>query len=783
MNKIKIKTKLLLLLLIPSIMISYLSFVILTDKYKVRNNAIRLKQTTLIGIKISNLVHELQRERGLGSSIISSNSGDNRTVFADKLEQQKKLTDSKYDELIQIFNEYHKSSYGEKISNDIKRLHLIHNELLKIRDKLFNSDISKKELIDYYSNAITTLLDSVYQNFKYSKESLDIQDALAYSNFLYAKEYAGILRAEAASIFIKDFITEEERLKVANLIYFQNFYLERFFKLSDDDLKQFYYKALDNNVIKELKEIESMLLDSSKTKDFHIEGIFWFELMTKKIDNLKEIEDYFSKHMIKNTANRAELLNQEITKFISIGLSLLIVTFLVAVIIATNINNSLRKISKAILTLSDGSIELFKPIRINGENEFGAIAKTLNSMVKSLNEKDKINHKQNEELLEANQKALQSVKAKAEFLANMSHEIRTPLNAVLGFVDLLKEESRGRKSLKYVEIISSSSKSLLKIIEDILDFSKIESGKLNIDKIDFNTKAEFEVITYLFSAKCSQNNINLSLVCDENMPQVINTDPLRVKQIISNLLSNAIKFSKEGKNIIVDINYRDNLLNISVKDEGKGIAQDKLSHIFESFSQEDSSTTREFGGTGLGLSISSELVKLLGGELKVKSEVGVGSEFYFSIPITIGKKLFSTNENFKDITFEDKKILLVEDNKANQMFMKVILKKLTLKFDIANDGLEAVEAFKINEYDAILMDENMPNLNGIEATKLIRLLEKEQNLKHTPIIALTANALKGDREKFLEAGMDEYLTKPIDKKRLTEILENFLNIQELKEEM
>ncbi|MFA6138143.1 MAG: nitrate- and nitrite sensing domain-containing protein [Sulfurimonas sp.] len=782
MNNIKIKTKLLLLLLIPSIMIGYLSFAILADKYKVREHAINLKKITFIGIKISDLVHELQKERGLGSSMISS-SGDSRSVFADKLEKQKTVTDLKYNELIQIYNEYNKSSYNEEILNDIKRLHLIHNELLNIRDRIFNFDISKKELIDYYSDAITILLDSVYQNFKYSKESLDIKDALAYSDFLYAKEYAGILRAEATSIFIKDSIDEKERLKVTNLVYFQNFYLERFLKLSDEDLKQFYFRTLDNRVIKELNEIESMLLDSAKTKDFHVEGIFWFELMTKKIDNLKVMEDYFSKHMIENTANRAELLNKEITKFISIGLSLLIVTFLVAVIIATNINNSLRRISKAILTLSDGSIKQFNPIRINGENEFGAIAKTLNSMVKSLNEKDKINHKQNEELLEANQKAVQSVKAKAEFLANMSHEIRTPLNALLGFVDLLKDESRGRKSLKYVEIISSSSKSLLKIIEDILDFSKIESGKLNIDKIDFNTKAEFEVITYLFSAKCSQNNINLSLVCDENMPQIINTDPLRVKQVISNLLSNAIKFSKEGKNIIVDISYRDNLLNVSVKDEGKGIASDKLSHIFESFSQEDSSTTREFGGTGLGLSISSELVKLLGGELKVKSEVGVGSEFYFSIPITIGKKLLKTDERFKDITFADKKVLLVEDNKANQMFMKIILKKLTLKFDIANDGLEALEAFKINKYDAILMDENMPNLNGIEATKQIRFLEKEQNLKHTPIIALTANALKGDREKFLEAGMDEYLTKPIDKKRLTEILENFLNIQELKEEM
>ncbi len=775
-NNIKNRTKLLLLLLIPLVMIIYLSLIILTDSYKVRDSAINLKQITLISIKISDLVHELQKERGLSSSLICDSNSN--SFFADKLKKQKLVTDLKYNELIQIYNEYNKSSYDEKNLNDIKHLHSIHTELMNIRDRAVKFDISRRELIDYYSDVNIILLDSIYQNFKYSKDSHNIQGILAYSNFLYAKEYAGLLRAEAASVFIKDSIDEKERSTINNLIYIQNFYLNHFLKLSYQNVKSFYYKTLDTQVIEELHGIESMLLDSSNTKDFHVEGIYWFNIMTKKIDNLKLIENYFSKHMLENTTNKAELLNKEISKFMAIGFSLLLITFLVAVFIVTDINNSLQKISKGILTVLNGSIELFQPIKINGENEFSAIAKTLNKMVKSLNDKDKINHLQNEALLEANQKAIQSLKAKSEFLANMSHEIRTPLNAVLGFVDLLKEDNGGRDSLTYVEIISSSSKSLLKIIEDILDFSKIESGKLNIDKIDFKTKEEFEVITYLFSEKCSQKNIHLSLVCDENMPQVINTDPLRVKQVISNLLSNAIKFSKVDKDIIVAIRYGDNILNVSVKDEGKGIAQDKLDYIFESFSQEDSSTTREFGGTGLGLSISSELVRLLGGELKVKSEVGVGSEFYFSIPVTIGKEFIKIKDDSKEVSFEDKKILLVEDNKANQMFMSIILKKLKLKFDIVDDGLEALEAFRKNHYDAILMDENMPNLNGIESTKQIRLLEKEQNLKHTPIIALTANALKGDREKFLESGMDEYVTKPIDKKRLAEILENFFYIQD-----
>ena len=329
-----------------------------------------------------------------------------------------------------------------------------------------------------------------------------------------------------------------------------------------------------------------------------------------------------------------------------------------------------------------------------------------------------------EELIFLNQKykeqkdiAQNANKSKSEFLANMSHEIRTPLNAILGFIELIRDGTKEDKTLEYANIIDESSNGLLHIIEDILDFSKIESGKIDIHKLDFNTKQELETISYLFDAKCSQKDINLSVVFDGNIPKAINTDPLRLKQIIANLISNSIKFTQAHKNIFINFKYENKHLKVSVKDEGKGIAQDKLEHIFDAFSQEDSSTTREFGGTGLGLSISSELTRLLGGELKVKSELGSGSEFYFDIPITVANEIVKVTNNADDLDFTDKKILLVEDNKANQLFMKVILKKMKLDFDIANDGVEAVESFNTSKYDCILMDENMPNMGGIEATK------------------------------------------------------------------
>ena len=373
--------------------------------------------------------------------------------------------------------------------------------------------------------------------------------------------------------------------------------------------------------------------------------------------------------------------------------------------------------------------------------------------------------------------AIAASKAKSEFLANMSHEIRTPLNAILGFVELLKDEDKGRKSLEFIEIIDNSSKVLLQVIEDILDFSKIESGKLNIDKIDFNLKDELGLISHLFQAKCSQKDIDLSIIFKDTLPTAINTDPLRVKQIISNLLSNAIKFTESHKSIIVTFSFKNAHLHVSVKDDGKGIAKDKLEHIFKPFSQEDSSTTRKYGGTGLGLAISNQLTQLLGGELKVKSTLGIGSEFYFYIPVDIVEDTKKIQKSREIVKFDGKKILLAEDNRANQLFMEVLLKKMGIEFDIAEDGEKAVKMFKESNYDAVLMDENMPNMNGIEATRQILEYEKLSNIKHTPIIALTANALKGDREKFLQAGMDEYLTKPLNKRKLSEVLNKFLNIQ------
>ena len=372
-------------------------------------------------------------------------------------------------------------------------------------------------------------------------------------------------------------------------------------------------------------------------------------------------------------------------------------------------------------------------------------------------------------LVELRDKAVSANIAKSQFLANMSHEIRTPLNAIMGFIELLKEDEKDKQKQKYLSVIDSSSKTLIEIINDILDFSKIESGNLEIEHLDFNPAKEFSIPKKLFKAKFQEKNIRF-FASHFEMPDSLNGDVLRIKQVINNLLSNAIKFTPKQRSVYLDIDYKDSRLYVQVKDEGIGISKQYQQKIFEAFTQEDGSTTRKYGGTGLGLAISNKLINAMGGELRVKSKIGYGSKFYFDIPLSIGGKIEKPSQMSSNTSFKGYHTLLVEDNKANQMFMKIVLKKLEMSFDIANDGVEAVDAFKSKKYDFILMDENMPNLNGIEATKQILEIEENEKLKHTPIVALTANALKGDREKFLNAGMDEYLSKPLNRKKLEEVL-------------
>ncbi len=369
--------------------------------------------------------------------------------------------------------------------------------------------------------------------------------------------------------------------------------------------------------------------------------------------------------------------------------------------------------------------------------------------------------------------ATNATKLKSRFLANMSHEIRTPMNGILGFIDILSKEETDPKKCELFEHIKNSGNTLLTIINDILDISKIESGKLSIESIPFHINELFDKTVHMYQELSKDKDI--TLVYNEGyLPYQVIGDSVRIKQVLTNFLSNALKFTHIGGEITLSVNYneKEELLECSVEDNGIGIQKERLQHIFNDFEQEDISTTRKYGGTGLGLSISARLIELMGGEITVESEYKQGSKFSFFIPLKSlqepSQKSLDDVTQLENINSFNAHVLIVEDNTTNQLLLSILLDEFGVKFDIANDGVEAVEMLQHSLYDLIFMDENMPNMNGIEATKKIRSLEN--NNSKLPIIALTANAISGDKERFLEAGMDDYISKPYDDKDIKQAL-------------
>ncbi|MEX2336512.1 MAG: response regulator [Fulvivirga sp.] len=371
-------------------------------------------------------------------------------------------------------------------------------------------------------------------------------------------------------------------------------------------------------------------------------------------------------------------------------------------------------------------------------------------------------------------------KAKEQFLANMSHEIRTPVNGIAGMVNLLSEATDEADQINYLNAIKNSTENLKVIINDILDLSVIESGKLRLEKIGFNIKNQVNAIIDTFLFQCKEKGINLIYNIAPEADTILLGDPVRLNQILINLISNAVKFTQIGEikvNVELDrIKETIHYIKITVSDSGIGVPIEKLDHIFESFTQADESVTRRYGGTGLGLSIVKQLVELQKGSIDVKSQESLGTMFEVIIPYESGHEndlvppvLSKTTPHY---SFKGFKVLLVEDNDINRLYAFNILKKWQCEVDGAENGYIALERLKSKHYDVILMDIQMPVMDGYEATRHIRETFKHPK-KQIPIIALTANAIKGDNEKCLEVGMNDYLYKPFQPDDLLKLLSKY----------
>ena len=402
----------------------------------------------------------------------------------------------------------------------------------------------------------------------------------------------------------------------------------------------------------------------------------------------------------------------------------------------------------------------------------------------SYNITDRIKHEI--ELNHAKELAEAGTRAKSEFLANVSHEIRTPMYGITGMAEILKQTQLNDQQQQHLLGIERSADSLLTLINDVLDFSKIEAGKLDFEIIDFRLENVLQDVENILKPWAREKNLELKIISEGNIPEMLRGDPHRLKQVILNLANNAVKFTENGHVQIVIKKLQEYpksvKLKFEIRDTGIGIPKKGREQLFQEFSQIDTSTTRKYGGTGLGLSISKLLTGMMGGKIGVESQFGKGSTFWFTAEFgkatsseRIPQSIDDGQKKFLARIEKDLSVLLVEDNVINQKIARFNLEKAGYLVDVAENGHDAVLKYKDGNFDLILMDILMPVMNGMKATERIRAIETYSNKKnkcnaHIPIVALTANAMKGDRDACLAAGMDAYISKPFKQKDLVELL-------------
>jgi signal transduction histidine kinase/DNA-binding response OmpR family regulator len=884
--QIGIRSKLKLISLLPILLLlgfsSYFFYQSVTNYQKVQifNRHIHY------GTVVSELITQLAKERGLTAIFIGSHGRKAK----DSLKQQRAIVNQKISLLQQYIINHSEIHFPETIKNLLNQLNRKRNEIDSLQLSF------EKAFFKYYTQLIGSLLNEIENATSIGLSNEIINEAKAFVNFAKAKEASGIERGFMSYILARyTKMSDDELQRWIHYIGQADSY--EFGFLADTTLKQKIHKIIKNEdaqiIFKELSQARVEILHSIGDGYYTIDPTRWFTLNTQKIDILTNAQKTIFTAL---TSKIDQTINEQMYIAIISG-TMWMIAFILAIIgyiVSQEITRNIKRLEGILQNVAETTNQA---IDINLDTPEGT-AKAY-ALLQAMIEESRLEQQRAEEASEA----------KSLFLANMSHEIRTPLNGIVGFTELLKNTDLQGEQKEFVSIIEKSSENLLEIINNILDLSKIESNKVEIENIVFNPIEEFESAVEIYAVKAAEKSVNLACFIDPALSQPVKGDPTKIKEILINLMSNAVKFTNQGGDINVEIrkvkaSAPDKCaISFSVEDTGIGISPDKKEHIFEAFSQADTSVTRKFGGTGLGLTISARYAELMGGRLDLESELGKGTRFFFTLEfeelpqmnedfrhkfssVTVamlnssttkrqddyikeylnyfGAKLirFNTveelirlasnrqaqsilidadyaNDNdlkkmgkaplhcnliiksthqkrieilrsyYEKILYEPingtkilsvlksssseleteishsvldidniafrANVLVAEDNPINQKLIKRTLEDFGMNVDLANNGLEAFEKRRNGNYDIIFMDISMPVMDGVEATHEILDFEEDEGVPHIPIVALTANALKGDRERFLSEGLDEYTTKPLVREEIISILKKFLS--------
>ncbi|WP_456452933.1 nitrate- and nitrite sensing domain-containing protein [Hydrogenimonas sp.] len=884
--QVGIRSKLKLISLLPILLLlgfaSYFLYQSTTNYLKGQVFSERMAYSAIV----NDLATQLAKERGMTSIYIASGG----KKIKDSLANQRKVVDKE----AQRFKAYLAEHPDIKPANlVVSLLGMLHQKRQQIDALQLSFD---QAFFNYYTSLIKALLDEIDKATSVGLNNEITNEAKAFISFAKAKEASGIERGFMSYILTRyTKMSDEELRKWIHYIGKADTYEYSF--IGDLALKQRIKHILENEEAKEtfdeLAEARTEILHSINDGYYTIDPTLWFNLNTEKISILVEAQ----KAIMASLHEKAAATLQEQMYIAVASGALWIIAIILAIIgfiVSREITQNIRNLETILQNVAESTNQ---KVDINLDTPEGT-AKAYALLQAII-----------EETRREQQRAEEASEAKSLFLANMSHEIRTPLNGIVGFTELLKNTELKGEQKEFVSIIEKSSENLLEIINNILDLSKIESNKVEIENIVFNPIEEFESAVEIYAVKAAEKHVNLACFIDPRLNQPIKGDPTKIKEILINLMSNAVKFTNQGGAINVEIRKvhasepDKTAISFMVEDTGIGISPDKKQHIFEAFSQADTSVTRKFGGTGLGLTISARYAELMGGKLDLESELGKGTKFFFTLEF---EELPQMNEDLRDqftnvavafyttpsqhkkqddyikeyldyfgarlipfhapeelvklagekktqsalidadyagdndlrkmgktplhcnviikstqqkriealrlhcekIIYEPvnvtkivsllkaatsevvkevrrplldidhigfrAKALVAEDNTINQKLIKRTLEDLGLTVDLADNGLEAFEKRRGGDYDIIFMDISMPVMDGVEATHEILDYEEDENVPHVPIVALTANALKGDRERFLAEGLDEYTTKPLIREEIVSILKKFL---------